>query len=77
MSEIVNKMRAKGYRSSTACKVIANRIVNQKDTTPEQVNASIDTLLKASPEEKEKHEKAAKEYKETMDKERKKKKEGQ
>ena len=51
--------------------------MNQKGATPEQKKASIDTLLKASPEEKEKHEKAAKEYKETMDKERKKKKEGQ
>jgi len=70
-------MRAKGYKSSTACKVIVDRIMNQKGATPEQKKASIDTLLKASPEEKEEHEKAAKEYKEKMDKERKKKKKGQ
>jgi len=72
---MANELRAKGYKSTTSCKVIADGILSQKGATPEKVKASLDKRLNASPQEKEEYEKQAKEYKEKKDKERKERKE--
>jgi hypothetical protein len=68
---MANELRAKGYKSATLCKVIADGIISQKGATPEKVKASFEKRLNGTPEEKEEYEKQAKEYKEARDKRRK------
>ena len=70
---MANALRAKGYKSTTSCKVIADGILSQKGATPEKVQASLQKRLDATPEEKEEYEKQAKAYKENRDKRRKEK----
>jgi hypothetical protein len=68
-------MRAKGYTSDRLCGVIADRILSQKDRTPEQKQASLKKRMNANAKEIEEYEKEAMEYKEKKEKERKDRKE--
>ena len=67
-------MREKGYTSNTLCGVIVNRILNQKDGTPDKISASLKKRMDADAAGIEKYEKEAKEYKEKKDKEKKERK---